>query len=300
MPRNRKPDDEPIDTIDHAALAEAGEKSLVLAEHLNKVIKQFGDGAPYEKLRLVDETKFFLQHSATAMLEAGKRLILIKEHEPHGEFLNTLEAIGIAERAARKMMQAAYKFCGPNQAKFAALGKSKLLELMVEDDEDLAALAEGGTIADLDIDDVDRMSVSELRQALRKSRDKQARDKEVHDKMIEQKDKKINDLDRKLHKKEPKTRSWPFRVREVQIETTEVAAEVANGLNRIDEMRDVILNEDFGDDREAAIEAMAVVYFDAVTQLSNKVDALMFDCEQVFSYYKEKARPMLEVELPDA
>ncbi|HGJ5884574.1 MAG TPA: hypothetical protein ACHBY7_15890, partial [Arsenophonus sp.] len=51
------------------------------------------------------------------------------------------------------------------------LGRTKLYELMLEDDDDLVALAEGGTIAGLTLDEVDRMSVRELKAKLRETRD---------------------------------------------------------------------------------------------------------------------------------
>lgn len=65
------------------------------------------------------------------------------------------------------MMQASTKYLSPalkpNVPTLAHLGKAKLFELMTEDDEELAELADGGTVAGLTLDDVDRMSVRELR-----------------------------------------------------------------------------------------------------------------------------------------
>ena len=42
---------------------------------------------------------------------------------------------------------------------------------MTEDDEELAELAEGGTVAGMTLDDIDRMTTRELRKALRESRE---------------------------------------------------------------------------------------------------------------------------------
>ncbi len=47
------------------------------------------------------------------------------------------------------------------------LGKSKLLELLVEEDVTLVGLAEGEEVDGMTLDDVDRMTVRELRIALR-------------------------------------------------------------------------------------------------------------------------------------
>ncbi|WP_290607603.1 DUF3102 domain-containing protein [Arsenophonus sp. ENCA] len=141
------------------------------------VMARFGDGLPYERERIVHEARFYMAQSAEAMLEAGKRLIILKENEPHGSFLNIVtEQLGLVPKTAHRMMKAALKYLSPSlQSKMTTLsnlGKAKLYELMLEDDEDLAELAEGGTIVGLTLDDVDRMSVRELRAAIRQSRQK--------------------------------------------------------------------------------------------------------------------------------
>ena len=50
----------------------------------------------------------------------------------------------------------------------AAGNKSKLIELLVLDDDQVAELNDGGTVAGITLDDVAAMSVSDLRKALRK------------------------------------------------------------------------------------------------------------------------------------
>ncbi len=81
------------------------------------------------------------------------------------------------------MMQASTKYLSPalkpNVPTLAHLGKAKLFELMTEDDEELAELADGGTVAGLTLDDVDRMSVRELRRALREARETNAAQQRV-------------------------------------------------------------------------------------------------------------------------
>ncbi|WP_322080256.1 DUF3102 domain-containing protein [Burkholderia cenocepacia] len=153
------------------ALTDAANK---LAARSSEISKQFGDGLPYERHRVVNEARFYMAQSAEAMLEAGKRLILLKENEPHGEFTTIVEEqLGLAPRTARLMIQAAVKYSSPQleskRQALAVLGKTKLFELMTEDDEELAALADGGTIAGMDLDDIDRMTSRELRAALREA-----------------------------------------------------------------------------------------------------------------------------------
>lgn len=148
----------------------------LMAGNSAEVMARFGDGLPYDRTRLVNETRFYMAQSAEAMLEAGKRLIILKEIEGHGEFLKIIqEQLGLDPRIAQKMAQAAAKFLSPsllsNAKTFSHLGKSKLYDLMLEDDEELAALAEGGTLVGLTIDEIDRMSCRELRAALRDVRE---------------------------------------------------------------------------------------------------------------------------------
>lgn len=131
---------------------------------------------PYDQARVISECRVFMGQSAEAMLEAGKRLIRIKENEAHGEFERIVEHdLNLNPRTAQLMMAAAAKFLGPALAgpkaqTFSLLGKSKLFELMTEPDEDLAELAQGGTLAGLKLEDIDRMSVRELKKALREQR----------------------------------------------------------------------------------------------------------------------------------
>lgn len=155
-----------------------------LAKHTDTIMAQFGDGMPYDRTRMVNEARFYMAQSAEAMLEAGKRLIVLKENEPHGEFVEIVEAqLGMAARTAQQMMQATIKYTSPRleskaQA-LAHLGKTKLFELMAADDDELAELTEGGTVAGLKLDDIDRMTSRELKAALREARNESIAKEEV-------------------------------------------------------------------------------------------------------------------------
>ncbi|RKO76184.1 DUF3102 domain-containing protein [Pectobacterium parmentieri] len=192
-----------VELVEDAPLAgDLNVKLNALTEHRIQVMAQFGDGLPYERDRIVHEARFYMAQSAEAMLEAGKRLIMLKENEPHGEFVEIVrEHLGIEPRIAQKMAQAALKFLSPelvSKAKtFSLLGRSKLYELMLEDDEELAQLADGGTVVGLTLDDVDRMSVRELRQSLREARETNTAQQRV----LTDKNQKIDDLTTKLDKK---------------------------------------------------------------------------------------------------
>ncbi|EOC0700900.1 DUF3102 domain-containing protein [Salmonella enterica subsp. enterica serovar Kokomlemle] len=185
-----------IDPIDGAVPDNLSVELNEISQHRVAIMEQFGEGLPYDRSRIVHETKFYMAQSAEAMLEAGKRLVILKENEPHGEFTDILENdIGLAPQVARRMMQASIKFLGSDnetskRSTLSVLGKGKLYELMVLDDEDLDSLADGGTVAGATLDDIDRMSVRELRKALRESKEDLAASRKLN----AEKSQEINEL----------------------------------------------------------------------------------------------------------
>ncbi|EBH7435212.1 DUF3102 domain-containing protein [Salmonella enterica] len=185
-----------IDPIDGAVPDNLSIELNEITQHRMEIMEQFGEGLPYERTRIVHEARFYMAQSAEAMLEAGKRLVILKENEPHGEFINILESeLNIESRVARRMMQASLKFLGlegeaPKRSTLSVLGKGKLYELMVLDDEELDSLADGGTIAGSTLDDIDRMSVRELRKALRESKEDLAASRQLNN----EKSQEINEL----------------------------------------------------------------------------------------------------------
>lgn len=104
-------------------------------------------------------------------LELGAYLLLMKEACPHGQFLPALERLGLEPRVAQQYMQITMRFSNAkSNSHLAALGKTKLLEMLVMDDEQLGDLATLGQTGELALDDVATMSVKELRAAVRKER----------------------------------------------------------------------------------------------------------------------------------
>lgn len=168
--------------------------------HSALVSVQFGDGLPYDRLRYLEKARYHMARSAEEALAVGRCLIVMKENEPHGEWLNILEQLSIEQSLARRMAQAALKFGGtegPTKLIEAAKSKTKLFELMVLDDDDLQALNEGGSVAGLELDDIDRMTSRELRKALRDARDND----EAKSRILADKNAKIDELATALQKK---------------------------------------------------------------------------------------------------
>lgn len=183
------------DTTNHEALARAGLALTEFAKRSTEIAVQYADGVPYERERVISEAKYLMAASAEAMLEAGKRLIQIKENEPYGDFVEIVTTrLGLAPRTAQRMMTASVKFLAPALAPkakaFALLGKTKLFDLAFEDEGELEELAEGGTLAGHTLDDIDAMTSRELREALRETRE----DVVAKDRLLDDKNKKIDKL----------------------------------------------------------------------------------------------------------
>jgi len=189
-------------------MTETIEKSTALSDetyirHSMAIMQKWGNNELYDKNILIDRGKHCQRSITEQMLEFGRVLIILKEHLNHGEFTETLESeFGISRKTAHKFMQATIKFCGEglqdNTPKLIQLGKSKLLELVTQDDDDLKEPAEGGTVAGLKLDEIDRMTRDELRKALRKAKE----DKDAMAKVLANKDDKLNRLDVELAKKQ--------------------------------------------------------------------------------------------------
>ncbi|QRO13104.1 DUF3102 domain-containing protein [Moraxella osloensis] len=160
---------------------------------------------------LEDEIRFYQQRTVEACLEMGKRLLILREMCPHGEFASRLEILGFQQRTAQRFMQAVLKFS--NTSTSTLLGKidsqSKLLELITLDDDQLEALNNGESLGEITLDDIETMSVKELRKALKEAR----ADNNAKEELLAGKDRKINELDSKLT-----VRKQPDQFKQVQIE----------------------------------------------------------------------------------
>lgn len=225
---------QPVELVEDAPLSDGLNVNInAMTEHRLEIMQQFGDGLPYERDRIVHETRFYMAQSAEAMLEAGKRLVILKENEPHGDFINILENdLGLEPRVARRMMQASVKFLGngdqnSKRTALTVLGKTKLYELMVLDDEELDALADGGTVAGATLDDIDRMTSRELKAALREARETNAAQQRV----LADKNEKIDTLSTKLEKKSRIQPPKPDEeVKKMRAEVTALAVEAESAI----------------------------------------------------------------------
>lgn len=218
-------------------LNQAQDAVQVQVRHSMAVMAQWANGEKYDEKVMIERGRFAVRQTLEGMFELGRVLIIIKEHTDHGRFTDIIaENFGLHQREAQRLMNATQRFATPAmqkaQPKLMDLGKSKLLELLTEDDNDLIDLADGGSINGVTLDDVDRMTVRELRAALKKSREETETARAVSD----EKNKKIDDLAEQLEQARRKTKKIaPVDVAE-EIKQTMNAHEAA-ALSQIYQMR---------------------------------------------------------------
>lgn len=156
-----------VEALDVQALS-----ALTANENAQAIAEQLGYDGDMTVGALEDGIRFYQRRTAEACLELGKRLLILKELSPHGEFIPRIEMLGFTARATQKFMQAAFKFS--KSANLALLAEkvgtqSKLLELVTMDDDDLESLASGETVRGLELDELDTLTTSQLKAKLRET-----------------------------------------------------------------------------------------------------------------------------------
>lgn len=181
-----------------------------VASNIAKVDEMFPFLGEYEFNRELSMLSSDIQTSATAMLSAGCRLLRLKEHEAHGQFMKAIEKVGINQRMANRFMSCALRFIEADTGKLkypqlVQQNTSKIYELAMLDDDDLKLLDEGGSVADITLDDVDKLSVRELRKKLREAKE----EKKALEGVINSKNEKLDEMEKRMLLGDKKTVDYP-------------------------------------------------------------------------------------------
>jgi len=185
---------------------------------MERIERLYGDGLPYDRNRLENNAISQLAQTAQSLFEAGKIFLRLKAHEELeecGGFLASLDRIGVAPRTAQYAMAVVLKF-GPDAHTYAHLGASKLRMLTVFEDKDIQNYVEGGPLGNISHDDVERMTISELRIAVRESRKKLKEREDSTEEIIRQKEHKITDLEIWLAGMDPPTEEQKLKTQAAQ------------------------------------------------------------------------------------
>lgn len=127
-------------------------------ENVVALAQQLGYEGSLTVSGLEDEIRFYQRRTVEALLETGKRLILLKEVAPHGEFEKRVDDLGIGYDTANRFMKAVKKTGKSRNLRLLTSeikSASAFLELITHDDDVIDSLAE--------LDGFDRMSASQLR-----------------------------------------------------------------------------------------------------------------------------------------
>lgn len=202
--KGRKPKEELSDDAKAMDLVSAKTKEAELA--ITEIDKRcLPEGETYNLYVAIERAKFYQEQATLSFVELGKQIELLKAHEGHGRFTTVLEQLGMSWRAANYAMAASQKFT--NSQTFANLGRSKQIALTVLDDDTIRALENGNEIPCIGtLDDVERMSVRELKAALRAEKQKRKEEREAQEAAISQKEQKLNELEMELRYREPPTK----------------------------------------------------------------------------------------------
>jgi len=144
--------------------------------HEERALEVLAEGLPYDRERTIENIKAGFRQGLLALYEVGRNLIILQQNE--GElFYQIIEEHfpGLHIRTAYRYMLFARKAAKlPNFKAFceARGGWSKGLTLLCEAQEgELEELEETGSFRGYSLDDIDRMSVRQLKRALRRARE---------------------------------------------------------------------------------------------------------------------------------
>jgi len=275
-------------------------------------------------ISLLGEVKAHQAHEKVATVMSLSKLMYIKENKlyryaagfeytnsdgkkviTHGTWEGFLKPIGFAVSTIDERIRMAGKIgIDAYEAMVSiGIGPRAFRKLRQLPEEEILKIADGKEVdlgdKDAVLNLIDGLSEKHIKekQALQKEITNLKQKDETNDRLFADKDKKINELDRQLDRLKNKAGNWVDQTFEINMEITKTSTEVLQGIDKLNILRDIILNEDFGEeDRAKAIEAMAIVYYDAVSQVMEQAAWLMKHCDAVFEGYKLGAKPLIDLD----
>lgn len=144
------------------------------SDALAKALTPFSDNLPYDRNRLIQETKICLVMDIQLRHEIGRRLILLRENEGGQTFGHILDEHfpGLSRSAAKNYIK--FSRIAQTLPKFQAFANgrdnwSKALTIMESVSEgDLEDFEADGSVLGIPVDELDKMSVRELKGRIKK------------------------------------------------------------------------------------------------------------------------------------
>jgi hypothetical protein len=158
-------------SVDATAVQSAQTGLEVQSQRVAALARTLNYNGSTEPEVLLNSAQECIHNIGAGIFKLGAYLLLLKEACEHGKFLPSLERLGVGEDAAQRYMAVTRRFANSVSTRnLADAGISKLVELLPLEDGQVADLLELGQTGELALDDVARMSVKELRAAVRKER----------------------------------------------------------------------------------------------------------------------------------
>lgn len=252
---------------DIAAANQLAVAKLEQNERVSALAQQLGYQGSTDLGALENSARDATEYLGKSIYALGTCLLLLKEGSPRGQFLPALERLGISPDSAQRYMAMARRFANTATSRhLEKLGFSKMTELLPLDDGQIEELAGLGQTGELALDDVARMSVKELRAAVRKERSVKARLEDVNKELSGEV------LKLKLDKKVVAHTDWPEALTPVSDQVAAAGRKLATALSELETCRITIFSvaETLGDgDRasfEAALAHVAEVYEEALAR----------------------------------
>lgn len=239
---------------DHAALNEVARMNAEASENAHALASQLGYDGSLTVGALEDEIRFYQRRSVEAVLELGKRLIILRELTPHGDFEKRVELLGFSSRIARQFMSSTMKFSNRKSTSVleSAGTQTKLLELLVLDDGEIDALERGESVRGVNLDKIETMSVRELKAALREAQ----ADAAATDRVLEEKSKSITKLQKEVAGKQIDPQAeWSEAMRSLNAHVAAHRNTFVESVTALDVIREKVMDQVAEPGEEAALEA---------------------------------------------
>jgi len=271
-----------LEVVD-AERSAANELALIHTEQNERVValaKKLDYKGSTDPAVLENSAQDAMRRLGATIFELGAYLLLMKEACPHGKFLPALERLDLGVDTAQRYMQVTRRFANTASGRYLeTAGIKKMVELLPLDNEQLDALESLGQTGELALDDVARMSVKELRQAVRKVRQEKDRLKKV----AEETHAEVIQL--KLERKVVAHTDWPDALVPLTDQVAAAGRKIAQGVSELEACRlalfaaGVDLPEEDRVRFEAAIGHVADVYQEALARAERGIEKerLTFD-----------------------
>ena len=271
----------------------ANQLALIETERTSAVralARELGYDGPLGAPALMDGARSAKRRVGMAIMEFGAYLLLIKAGCAHGEFESSLAELEVAPQTARTYMALARRLSKRSSTSvLEGLGFGKAAELLPLDDEQIDELAELGQTGELALDDVARMSLKELRAAVRKERATRARQEAVSSEL------NAELVRLRLDRKVVAHTDWPDALAPVSDQVAAAGRKLATALSELQSCRIAIFEaaQTLADDQRPAFEAaltyVAEVYEAALAKAERQVERERDTFDKTLGAYAEEA-----------